>query len=309
MYKISIIIPTYNSEKYIEKVLNSILTQNYSNYEIIIVNDGSTDNTLKILEEKYLNNNCIKLITISNSGPGIARKIGFENASGDLLFFIDSDDFLPNKDVLSNINSVMEKNPCDLLTFNFYRKAKNKEKITNIFFNTTIKEGMYDEEFLKKNRIEGALWGKIFVRSLFKSEYFCESKNYEDYYSTYRYLNECKKIYFTQQIFYYTNRDNGNSISKIYDDKKIIDTMKLLKEIKNFSKYQDVVNTMICQFYTFSKNKFFEGKICDTKNIRECFDELKKELNYKSLFKVKRSMKILLKLMYIKLKEIKNERK
>ena len=90
---ISIIIPMYNSEKYIEKCIESILNNLYKNFEIIVVDDGSTDDSIKIVK-KYTN---IKLLYSNHAGPGSARNVGIENASGDFIFFLDSDDTInPN---------------------------------------------------------------------------------------------------------------------------------------------------------------------------------------------------------------------
>lgn len=84
--KISVIIPVYNAEKTIERLLNSVISQTYKNYEVIIINDGSTDKTESIIS-RYNSSN-IKIISNVNEGVGIARKIGFENATGDLVFFL-----------------------------------------------------------------------------------------------------------------------------------------------------------------------------------------------------------------------------
>ena len=300
--KISVIIPVYNSEKYLKRLIDSILEQTYSDYEIVIINDGSTDNSLDIIK-KY-NNIKIKCKTISNSGPGIARKIGLENSIGNLIFFVDSDDYLPNKNVLSDINMLFEKTKFDILFFDFIRMCNNKEQITNIFLNTQIKERLYSEDFLFYNRVEGALWGKVFNRNIIKNNYFCNFNNYEDYYTTYKTLNECKKIYYTKKVLYYANRDNDNSTSKYYDFKKIEDTIKLLIEINDFSKYKDVISTMICQYYCFAKKKInsmnlSKNEIC---YINNKINILKKYIKFKSLFKVRKSYKILIKYVLIKLK-------
>lgn len=92
---ISIIIPMYNSEKYISSLLDSLNNQVYKNFEVVIVNDGSKDNSRQIVSE-YINKNClnIKLIDIDNSGVSVARNVGLENSTGDYISFIDADDIL-----------------------------------------------------------------------------------------------------------------------------------------------------------------------------------------------------------------------
>ncbi|MBR6641935.1 MAG: glycosyltransferase family 2 protein, partial [Clostridia bacterium] len=87
--KISVIIPTYNTEQYIKGCVESVLNQTYQNFEIIVVNDGSTDNTLKILDE--IKSDKLEVITIKNSGQGYARNMALKKATGDYIMFLDSD--------------------------------------------------------------------------------------------------------------------------------------------------------------------------------------------------------------------------
>ena len=95
--KISIVVPVYNTEIYIEQCINSIINQNYKNLEIIIINDGSTDSSYEILKNQYKQHPNIKIITINNKGVSYARNIGIQIASGDYITFIDSDDYIKTK--------------------------------------------------------------------------------------------------------------------------------------------------------------------------------------------------------------------
>ena len=112
-HKFSLIIPAYNVEKYIKKCLDSVLNQTYNNYEIIIINDGSTDNTSKILES-YKSNKKIKIINQENKGLSNARNTGVSNAKGDYILFIDSDDFI-EKELLEILNKTIKDE--DLVRF------------------------------------------------------------------------------------------------------------------------------------------------------------------------------------------------
>ena len=97
MSEISVIIPVYNSEKYLKKCLDSLLNQTFKNFEIICVNDGSVDNSLKILEEYKLKDNRIVLINSKNEGPGSARNKALDVAKGRYIIFVDSDDWVDEK--------------------------------------------------------------------------------------------------------------------------------------------------------------------------------------------------------------------
>lgn len=109
----SILIALYNREKYIEKCLKSCLAQNYSDYEIVIVDDGSTDKSLEIVKD--FDTNKIRIVSAKHSGCWSAKNLAIKNAKGDFVVFIDSDDFI-SKDYLEKLNKTITKNP----TFDYY---------------------------------------------------------------------------------------------------------------------------------------------------------------------------------------------
>ena len=101
MNKISVIVPTYNSKKYLARCIESILKQTYKNIEILIIDDGSTDGTDDFMKETYKNYDNIKYIKQNNSGVSVARNRGIKNAMGKYIFFVDADDTI-DKNVLTN---------------------------------------------------------------------------------------------------------------------------------------------------------------------------------------------------------------
>lgn len=116
--KFSIIVPVYNTEKYINRCLDSILNQTYKNYELIIVNDGSTDNSQKIID-KYKINSYIK----ENGGPGDARNYGLSKAKGDYILFVDSDDYI-DENLLDTLNKSIKNE--DIIRFQYYKEVNNE---------------------------------------------------------------------------------------------------------------------------------------------------------------------------------------
>ena len=113
MAKVSIIIPVYNVEKYIEKCIESIINQTYKDVEIICVNDGSTDNSLTILENYASKDYRIKIINQDNKGVGFARNVGIDNSKGDLITFIDPDDFFNSDNILEKLVTSLVDNNVD----------------------------------------------------------------------------------------------------------------------------------------------------------------------------------------------------
>ena len=106
---VSIIIPIYNSEKYLKKCIDSILEQKYNNLEIILINDGSTDNSGKICDRLAIEDKRIKVIHKLNEGVSIARNKGLEMAKGEYIFFIDSDDYIDENTLSVNVNRLRKK--------------------------------------------------------------------------------------------------------------------------------------------------------------------------------------------------------
>ena len=106
--KFSIIIPVYNVEAYISKCLDSIKNQSYDNYEVIIVNDGTKDNSVNVID-KYLSDNRFKLYNKENGGLSSARNYGIKYVTGDYILFIDSDDYI-ERDLLNNFNNILKNN-------------------------------------------------------------------------------------------------------------------------------------------------------------------------------------------------------
>ena len=111
---VSIIVPIYNSENCLQRCVDSILKQRHTNFELLLINDGSTDSTKNILNN--YKDDKFKIITKENEGVGKARKIGFENATGDLIFFCDSDDYLSDNNVLKEINNKFNENNIEVFS-------------------------------------------------------------------------------------------------------------------------------------------------------------------------------------------------
>lgn len=142
--KISIIIPAFNVEHQIEKCLESVFNQTYQNYEIIIVNDGSTDNTLEIIKKYEKNNSNIKILDITNHGQGYARNLALKQATGEYILFLDADDFIEEITLQVTVDRAERDKP-DLVVFDwkYYDEKKETFRYVNIdsFFKKRVLEG------------------------------------------------------------------------------------------------------------------------------------------------------------------------
>lgn len=249
--RFSIIVPVYNAEKYIDRLLTSIENQTFKDYELIIVNDGSTDNSLNILQKYKQEYNNLTIYSKNNEGPGIARKFGFEKATGELLFFIDSDDYLKESNVLERIDKLYSENNFDVLFFDFISIRGNKISQKNLFLNKKYTCGKHEINELEETIIEGALWGKIIKRNYLKSEDFYNSNNFEDYYTTYRFLENCSNFYYTDDVFYVADKNNVTSLTKKMNVSKISDAIDVIFKIYEKSTLKKSISLLALHYYIY----------------------------------------------------------
>jgi len=175
MPKVSIIVPVYNVERYLRECLNSLINQTLQDIEIICINDGSTDNSLSILEEYALRDNRVKVINKTNTGYGHSMNVGIEEAAGDYIGIVESDDFAA-EEMFENLYILAYKNSAEVVKSNFieYKTSPVMQKQykeilkdcrynfifapvseSSVFFMQThsIWSGIYNRDFLRKNRI------------------------------------------------------------------------------------------------------------------------------------------------------------
>lgn len=292
--KISIVIPVYNAEKYIDDLMKSILNQTYLNYEVILVNDGSTDNSydlLKKYESKYEN---IKVFSHNNVGPGLTRKEGFTKATGDLILFVDSDDKLYNEDVLKKINEIFMDNEIDLLLYEAKQIPDDEKKHTTIY-KGNIARGKHNIDILNDCIVEGSLVMKVFKREKLKLDFFIDSYNFEDVYTTYKYLNISKTFYYLDEPLYIINRkEDNNSLTRNIDICRIISAINIIIAINQITtKLNSSVELMALNYYIynvkqlFNTNETFENK----KQLRKKLKELRTIFDKNAIYLCKNKFK------------------
>lgn len=160
---ISIIIPMYNAESTIEKLLDSVIGQTLSNLELILIDDCSSDNSIKVVKKKLENQhiNYLLIQNETNQGQSLSRRLGLTKASGDYVSFIDSDDWLDST-MYEEMYETAANNKADIVTCDHYIEFNNQSTIANNKSNDLI-------EGILTNKVAGSLWNKIFKRDLFDS--------------------------------------------------------------------------------------------------------------------------------------------
>ena len=219
---ISVVIPIYNAEKYLSDCIDSILEQNINCYEIILVDDGSFDNSSGICDYYKDKSTKIKVIHKQNEGVSIARKIGVENASGDYIVFVDADDKLLANCLCKILSLIASCHP-DVIFYGFIKDKKNKKIIAqvtneNIFLlKDEIRKKFFDKLIHDNNMscFTGSLWGKAIKRDLVKQYLITDSKAVigEDTASIIPILYAANSVFLIKDCYYWY-RYNDDSVTK-----------------------------------------------------------------------------------------------
>ncbi len=224
---ISIIIPCYNVEKFVQQCVNSILVQKHSDLEIILVNDGSKDNTLHVLEELAEKDKRIKIINQENKGLSGARNTGIAQATGEYLMFVDADDWLET----NALEVISEKfNQEDLLCFSYNRVFQNKilprdlqlEGKYNASFIQRRMVGLIGEELSDPSQADSlvTVWGKLYKTKIIQNNKieFVDTKliGTEDAFFNIQYLEFAHSVYVLNQPLYNYQKENSSSLTKLY---------------------------------------------------------------------------------------------
>lgn len=246
MKKISVIIPVYNVEKYLEKCLESVISQSYDNLEIICVNDGSTDSSLKILEKFAQRDARIIIIDNPSGGVSAARNSGLDVATGDFISFIDSDDWIEpgTYEILSK-----HLDRADVIVFGINAVGNTsgfRRKIDNNYYKIKFSGFKYlsDDERLN---IDVSLCNKIFKHSIIK-EYNLRlpvCKHYEDCAFYWQYMLTCSSAYFEEAKLYNYFRHEDSIMANTFNlsSNKVLDHLLITEDIYNFMVENDMYNT------------------------------------------------------------------
>ncbi|MBX9136408.1 MULTISPECIES: glycosyltransferase [unclassified Clostridium] len=237
MNLISIIVPVYNVEKYLEKCIESILNQTYENIEIILVDDGSTDNSLNICNFYASKDKRIKVIHQENRGVSYARNVGLNLAKGDYIGFVDSDDYIEDNMYEILINDILE-NDSDISICGFKQLTLDNNIIFNYGTNKKIVlskekalEGFISDKFIKEFMY--APWNKLYKRSIVTNVKFrTDLRIGEDLLFVFECLEKSNKISLYDTCKYnYINRENSLMTSKFSE--KRLDYIRAIEEISN----------------------------------------------------------------------------
>ena len=252
---ISVIIPVYNSETTIERCVNSLKTQTYDNYEVIFINDGSTDNSKQILEKICKQEDNYSLITINNSGAGMARNHGIDRAKGDYICFVDVDDIVsPN--YLTKLHEVLTKTGADIACADYIRNRKGDFETL-----TTENDSLSTEEAvnsLLKMDIKNGLPAKLYKKSVIGNIRMPEYAVAEDLFFNYQVFKKAKKVTINHSVIYSYIATDGSLSSATFSKKRMgsLEAVKRIHETEGsfYSKARLFMEAyFICELIILSK--------------------------------------------------------
>lgn len=228
---ISIVVPIYNVENYLENCIISLINQTYKELEIILVDDGSSDNSGLIADSFFKIDKRIKVIHKKNGGLSDARNVGIENSNGKFITFVDSDDYLPN-DAIDYLYKSLIDNDVDISV----GRLKTTNSLSNVNSQHEKIYEIYDKcqglnQLLYANKYSVAAPGKMYLKSLFDGIRFPKGKLHEDVFTTYKIFLKANRVYYGDKIvYYYYHRPGSITISNF--SARRLDIIEALEQIK-----------------------------------------------------------------------------
>lgn len=236
---VSIIIPIYNVENYLEDCVESVKKQTYKNVEIILVDDGSTDNSGEICDKYEKLDERIKVFHKSNGGLSDARNVGIEKATGQFICFLDSDDMLSMCAIEEQLNACL-KSDADICIGGL---KKFSDSLPQDICNKDMKDTIILDKIettrrmLLHNGFGHEACGKLYKKELWKDERFPKGKLYEDYATIYKVVSKCNKcVILKQKVYWY--RVRAGSIMKSKLTHKNMQLLSISEEVTSYIKYE-----------------------------------------------------------------------
>ena len=296
--KVSIIIPVFNAEKYVKETLDSVCRQSYENIEVIVVNDGSTDQSMKILNG-YHTDKKIKIISIKNSGVSVARNVGIENAKGEYITFVDSDDTI-EKYMIEKLVDAIESGDYGMaicgIKMCYYKKHRVKKVDVIPHANSVKTKKQFDDTFhdLYESKSYMSPWAKLYRRDIIETYNIRFSPNVkigEDMlfnfdFLTYRYTSKVIK----QALYNYRIDAGEKSLSKDYTKGRINNNFCLLQNSVEFIEKNKIMDrkaycSVLVYFYV-STLLVIQGYLYDLKECRNVINEVKQRIDQNHILKL-----------------------
>ncbi|MCD2502361.1 glycosyltransferase [Clostridium sp. NSJ-145] len=283
MCKISVIVPVYNVEKYLEKCIISILGQTFKDFELILVNDGSTDSSGEICNKYKKIDERIKVIYQKNSGLSAARNAGLEMAKGDYIGFVDSDDYI-NNNMYETMFKLAQENNADIVQCKFKKfyndfLEENEENNTNRIFNiSNSEEALYKLLSIGDMNVQCVVaWNKLYKSNLFNDIRFPIAKIHEDEFTTYKLFDKSKKIVFCESEMYYYRQVDGSIMNSKFNKRRLHYLEALEEQLCYFeNRNKEIYKEILIKYELNLKIYYFRVK-SNIENNKEILKEIRKK--------------------------------
>ncbi|SFF60206.1 Glycosyltransferase involved in cell wall bisynthesis [Salegentibacter agarivorans] len=328
--KVTLIIPIFNAEEYLHRCLKSVMVQRYKNFEVILINDGSSDNSISIIQNFLNIDNRFRYFFQDNAGPSSARNLGIEKARGKYLSFIDADDWLSG-DYIEKLVTPMQNNNPDLVCAGYFEVNSNfPEGIKLHDFQPEYLNRKIDKSLFQSNLftgVSGVLWGKLFKKEVFIKNNIHFNKDIklsEDLLVILEYSKYINEVFIIHNSIYYYNRLNENglsrkvSINKYYDLKLFLGELDKFREEVSFKNFEKIKTRRLYSFMiqllrnnTMSKEEYYKAADFLVKNetsftIDTIVVKKMDKVILKNVFKKKYFIAWMLTMAYDLLSEVKN---
>ena len=256
---LSVIVPVYNSEKYLPKCLDSIRSQSFRDFEVILVNDGSKDGSKDICNYYADQDKRFLALHLKNSGVSHARNIGLEHSTGQYVTFIDSDDWIESNMFETYINAFNSSNNIDAVKVGYYQDSDKGTEVIACSDDMTFCDKSDLFKFLEETRYYSFVWNICIRREKVKGLKFNEEINWlEDHIFCYDYYFHCRKVkVMSVPLYHYMNRASNDSLSNVKNPRIVAESMRIEYELKtrlNGGKYPEV-DRQIKANYLFNVNR------------------------------------------------------
>jgi len=286
---VSIVLPIYNAEKYIDKTIQAVEKQSVEGWELLIIDDGSTDSSMQLVTKYTIINSRIRIFSQPNSGPSSARNLGIKNATGKYITFIDADDRI-EPFYLKSLLKDAEKDPqIQLVCAGYYEQSiYNKEGLPlHDFEKFKPRQIISQNDFIDNllDGVTGVLWAKLFVTEIIRKNNISlplKLKLSEDLVFVAKYVNCISKISISYDYIYFYNRLDETGLSRSYDesyfDNFILFNELICKELGNSKIFTDKLNLRT----TLNLIKTLKDQNTSPKNLKHYHHMIKSRFGLKS---------------------------
>lgn len=302
--KVSIIVPVYNAENTLHSCIESIISQEYDNIELLLIDDGSTDNSLKICklyEKRYSN---IKTFTQKNSGVSSARNFGIDHCTSQWVTFIDSDDII-EKNFISEFVKTLSNNSADLYCFNANYiinnyKSKMKDFLVTNNMEYNVEDVIKQMYFLSTSNFYGenirTVWAKFYKTDIIKKNFIRFSKKLvlgEDAAFNFSYLNYSKSIYFCNKHVYNYLVSPTSIVGRYKEKMSDYQEKEFYELFNNVISNRKISNLVIISFWLQSFKDYINNEYKSTVSFNEKCCRIKEYLNGDNIIKYRKKWYLL----------------